>query len=118
MERDVYCAKLIHRQVKPFKKPLTPWAKDKDLKQAGLLVAIQAETGYHAYLMSLLIRGLGWTSEDADAFCKKAAASHFEKKTGIHGYNILSVIDSSEVSSISTDSVCFSWVVYGRKPFE
>lgn len=50
---------------------------------------LQAEHGYHAYMMSLLTRILGWTSEDADALCKAAHAAHYVKKTGIHAYNTL-----------------------------
>lgn len=69
---------------------MTPWPKNKNLKQAGALVTLQTEHGYHAYLMALLTRGLGWTSEDVDALCKEAHAAHYEKKSrGVHAYSKL-----------------------------
>lgn len=66
-----------------------PWPKQKDLKQAGALVLLTSETGYHAYLMSLLTRVLNWTSDDADAFCKEADATHRERRSRVHAYTPL-----------------------------
>ena len=76
-------------QVKTYKHIMTPWPKDKALKQAGALCTLQSDTVYHAYMMSLLTRVLGWTQEDADALCKAAHAAHYEKRSKIHGYNKL-----------------------------
>ena len=50
---------------------------------------LQAEHGYHAYLMSLLTRVLGWSSEDADAFCKAANNAHCDKEVKVHAYTQL-----------------------------
>ena len=79
----------MRKQIKAFRQPLSQWPKQKDLKQAGALCALQADTAYHAYLMSLLTRVLGWTSEDADALCNKAVLEHRDRKSGIHSYNRL-----------------------------
>ena len=66
-----------------------PWPKNKDLKQAGALMTLMSETGYHAYMMSLLTRVLDWSSEDADAFCKRAYAAHCEPRSRVHAYTKL-----------------------------
>lgn len=67
------------------------WPKEKALKQAGTLYTLQSGTVrvYHAYMMSLLPRVLGWTSEDAYSLCKAAHAPHYKKRSRIHGYNKL-----------------------------
>ena len=72
--------------MKTFKHPLTPWPKNKQLKQAGRLFTLQAETVYHAYIMGLLTRVLGWSAEKADALCKAAHVATTPKRTGIHAY--------------------------------
>lgn len=76
-------------QVFSFKQPLTPWAKQKDLKQAGGLFSLTADSAYHAYGMSLLTRVLGWSSEDAQKECDAARDAHYVKKSGIHAYSYL-----------------------------
>lgn len=76
-------------QVFSFKQPLTPWAKQKDLKQAGGLFSLSAESVYHAYGMSLLTRVLGWTPEDAQKVCDEAQAAHYVKKSNVHAYSFL-----------------------------
>ena len=108
---------LIFHQVKTFKQPMTPWPKQKDLKQAGALISLMSETAYHAYLMSLLTRALGWTSEDADAFCKEAHATHQNRKSRVHAYNPLYVHSGDRVAHLPAD-LTPSNIVYGRKPAE
>lgn len=76
-------------QVETFKQPLMPWPKAKHLKQAGALMSLQSDSMYHAYCMSILTRIHGWSSEDADAFCKKAEAVHHVKNPGVHAYTHL-----------------------------
>ena len=98
-----------------------PWPKQKDLKQAGALCTIQTETAYHAYLMSLLTRVLGWTAEDADAICKAAHAAHLEKKTGVHAYNKLLVKPGrtggrGRFFVFRVLIIRCSYIGYGRKP--
>ena len=76
-------------QVKSYKQPLSPWPKQKDLKQAGGLFAMSSENSYHAYCMSLFTRVLGWTSEDTDALCKAAHAAHVDRKSRVNAYSLL-----------------------------
>lgn len=90
LQKVLVDAGFVDVEVKSFKQPLTSWPKQKDLKQAGTLCMIQSETAYHAYLMSLLTRVLGWSAEDADALCTAAGAAH-QKKLGVHAYNKLLV---------------------------
>lgn len=66
---------------------MSSWPKQQDLKRAGALFDLQADTVYNAYLMSPLTRVLGWTSEDADDFCQKAVMEHLDRKSGVHAYN-------------------------------
>lgn len=75
--------------MKTYKQPMTPWPKKKDLKHAGGLMAATTDTSYHAYGMTLLTRGLGWKSEDADALFREAQAAHMDRKCSVHAYNHL-----------------------------
>lgn len=89
LEKLLVDAGFVDVQVKVYKQPFMAWPKQKDLKQAGSLYTLSAETVYHAYAMSLLTRVLGWSSEDADALCKSAYAAHLDKKSRVHAYTKL-----------------------------
>lgn len=79
-----------------------PWPKNSDLKQAGALFVIAAESSYHAYGLTLLTRGLGWSAEEARALCDAAYAAHLDRKSKVHAYNHLYV---SILHSLSTPDV-------------
>ena len=89
LEQTLNDSGFLDVEVETWKQPMGRWPKAKELKKAGSLFTMSAETGYHAYYMALLTRVHGWKSEDADELCKKAYAAHCDTKSGVHAYSLL-----------------------------
>lgn len=72
--------KVYHR-----KQILSPWPKDKTLKEMGRYNLLNVQTGYHAYGMALFTRVCGFTTEEATKLCNDARDDASSTKT--HVYN-------------------------------
>ncbi|KAI5840911.1 S-adenosyl-L-methionine-dependent methyltransferase [Tricharina praecox] len=84
--------KVYHR-----KQILSPWPKDKTLKEMGRYNLLNVQTGYHAYGMALFTRVCGFTTEEATKLCNDARDDASSTKT--HVYNKM-------------------WFIVARKPTE
>jgi hypothetical protein len=71
-------------QIKSFKQPFGPWAKDQRMKRIGTMVIMTAEGGTQAYGMALMTRTLGMSAEEASTLCREAAADIANKN--YHSY--------------------------------
>ncbi|KAF2085456.1 methyltransferase [Saccharata proteae CBS 121410] len=67
-----------------FKVPLGPWAKNKQLKKAGLYLQAMGLDGLQAIAMGPMTRGLGWRPEEVEVFLK-GVREHL-KDPSIHAY--------------------------------
>ncbi|KAF8250003.1 S-adenosyl-L-methionine-dependent methyltransferase [Wilcoxina mikolae CBS 423.85] len=88
-------AGFVDVKVHPYKQPLGPWPKDKQLKRIGAMVMLNCETGFHAYGMLAFTRVLGMDKDEADAICRKGFEAVKNKNS--HVYSPF-------------------YVVYGKKP--
>lgn len=79
----------IDVEVKTFKQPLGTWPKNMDMKRAGGMYVMMAESSYHAYSLSTLTRGLGWSAERTRELCDAAYKAHCEKGSKVHAYSLL-----------------------------
>lgn len=84
LEANLRAAGFVDVVTKRIKLPLTPWAKDKDLKRVGAMNLLSSETGYGAYGMSLFTKCLGLSTEEAKAVCDKGL--HDARTAGAHIY--------------------------------
>ncbi|KAI5844900.1 S-adenosyl-L-methionine-dependent methyltransferase [Tricharina praecox] len=80
-----------------IKQPFGPWAKDKRLKEAGIMIWIMAEEGFTSYGLAAFTRMLGMDSEEAAKLCRDGYQATRERKS--HLYTV-------------------HYVAYGRKPEE
>ena len=67
MARMLSDAGFVDVEVETFQQPFGTWPKNKQLKHAGALFGLGAETAYHSYGLALLTRFLGMTLEEATA---------------------------------------------------
>lgn len=67
MARMLSDAGFVDVEIEIFKQPFGTWPKNKQLKHAGALFLLGAETAYHSYGMALLTRVLGMSLEEAKA---------------------------------------------------
>jgi len=51
--------------------PISPWAKDKRLKNIGLYMQVLMGDSLEAYSLALYTRVLGWTREELTVFLAK-----------------------------------------------
>jgi len=88
-------AGFVDIQVTTRKQPWGSWPKNKQLKRAGQICAMVAETGIEAYALALFTRQLGMSEDEAKKMCSAALAD--VQNRSIHAYN-------------------YCWSVVGKKP--
>ena len=88
VEKFVTDAGFVDVQAFLFKVPYGPWPKHKDLKQAGMLNLINAESSFHAYSMALHTRVLGMSEQKSRQVCDDArdAILYTSRKDKVHQY--------------------------------
>lgn len=73
--------------VKHLKLPAGKWPKNLQLKNAGIMALLAAESGYEAYGFQLLTRVLGMPDHEVAELCKKARLAHYQPGANkVHAY--------------------------------
>ncbi|KAF8542380.1 S-adenosyl-L-methionine-dependent methyltransferase [Trichophaea hybrida] len=88
-------AGFVDIQIKDFKMPHGPWAKDPLMKKVGAMLMLMGETGFEAYGLAAFTRILGMSKEDATEVFTN----------GLRG-----------IRNKNFHTYTFFHVVYGRKP--
>ncbi|KAI5844901.1 S-adenosyl-L-methionine-dependent methyltransferase [Tricharina praecox] len=88
-------AGFVDIKVYPMKQPFGPWAKERRLKEVGMLTLLQSEAAFLSYGMAALTRVLGMDHEVARKICHDGYQATMNKNTHMYGLH---------------------YIVYGRKP--